>query len=69
VILNPPGQIIASSDVASACGGGYPGLWQINVKVPFAVPPSANVQVLVTLGDAASNVGPTGRIITTFATK
>ena len=70
VVLNPPGQIVASSDVSSAAGCGYPGLWQVNVKVPFATPPLASVQVVITLGDTRSNVGPSGgSIVTTFATK
>ena len=40
----------------------FPGLWQINVQVPMAVPPGSAVSVLVTMYDYQSNVGGTSAV-------
>ncbi len=71
VILQPgpPTPLPASNIQYSGLAPGLPGLWQINVQVPDSVPPNANVVVVVSLADTPSNIGPTGRIVTTIAVK
>jgi len=70
VVLSPPGTNVPDGDVPFSGGGcGYPGLWQLNVRIPSSIPPGTNNIVVLTMDSIASNVGPSGRIQITYATK
>lgn len=64
-----PASFLPDDAVQYSGMGAFPGGWQINVKVPEDVPPSNNVAVVLTMYDTPSNLGPTGRIVTTIAVK
>ena len=63
----PGGQCVQYSGL----GCGFPGLWQINVFIPDAVPPTPTAhEILVLYNDEPSNIGPgAARITTTFSVK
>ncbi len=61
-----PAQVV----LGSAAGCGFPGGWQINVKIDSAVfAATPNNVVAVTLDGNPSNIGPNGSVVLTFATK
>ncbi len=64
------GQLPASAVTYSGLGCGYPGLWQINLKVPTTQAPGVST-IVITLNDVPSNTGPNGplTLTTTFAVK
>jgi uncharacterized protein (TIGR03437 family) len=49
----------------SGLAPGFPGLWQINVKIPDSVLPSAQVPVVAVLNSISSNNGKGGQILRT----
>jgi uncharacterized protein (TIGR03437 family) len=53
----------------SGLAPGYPGLWQVNVKVPDACAPGNATQVVLTLEDVPSNVFPNPGSNVTFAVR
>ena len=55
--------------IYSGLSPSFPGGWQIDATVPMEVPPNNAVTTAVTLYDIPSNVGPTGRVVTTIAVK
>jgi uncharacterized protein (TIGR03437 family) len=64
---------VADSDILySGLAPGLVGVWQINVRVPMSVPPSSNIEVVVTANSIPSNQSaetPPRRIVTTIATR
>jgi uncharacterized protein (TIGR03437 family) len=61
-----PAENISYSGLAP----GFPGLWQINVKIPDSVLPNAQVPVVVVVNSISSNSGKGGLILrTTIAVK
>lgn len=71
-----PRVIIGSTEVSqeaieySGLAPGLVGVWQINVRVPMAVPPSSATQVVVLADGIPSNQPETGGVIlTTIAVK
>jgi len=59
-----------SSILYSGLAPGLPGVWQINVKVPENVAPSAQVPVIAQIYSINSNQGKGGqRLVTTIAVK
>jgi uncharacterized protein (TIGR03437 family) len=64
-------QFVRDDDVLYAgLAPGLPGVWQLNVRVPEFVPPSAAVPVVVLVNDIPSNLDTAGRrIVTTIAVK
>jgi uncharacterized protein (TIGR03437 family) len=58
VIVEGVPSFLPDSDIQySGLGFGFPGLWQLNVRIPEAVPPNNAIQVLVTMYDIPSNQG------------
>jgi uncharacterized protein (TIGR03437 family) len=48
----------------------YPGLWQLNVKIPETTPPGNTIQVVVVhRGIPSNDTTNPGRIVTTIAVK
>jgi uncharacterized protein (TIGR03437 family) len=68
VLSSLGGGIIDPSNVSSGLGCGYPGLWQINLKIPDKHAPGQTT-VVITYGDVPSNRGPSGQLTTTFWVK
>ncbi len=52
----------------SGLGGGYPGLWQLNLFIPAGQAPGIS-PIVVTLNDVSSANGPSGHLTTTFYVK
>jgi uncharacterized protein (TIGR03437 family) len=50
--------------------GAFAGGWQLNIKVPEAVPPKPNAVIALTMRDRSSRIGPTSTpLLTTFCVK
>jgi hypothetical protein len=47
----------------------FPGVFQLNIKIPDTDPPSATVSIGIVWKDYFSTDGPTGRLTTTIAVK
>ena len=76
-MANPgPGRIDSSNITYFGLVNWFPGVFQLNVKIPDTVPPSSTVSLGVVWQDYFSTVGPfdpsTGqpkRLVTTIAVK
>lgn len=77
VPVSPPPQVIIGTSIVpienveySGLAPGFPGLWQINVRIPDGNgAPIGTVPVVLILGSIPSNEGPAGRITTTIVVK
>ena len=69
VTLAPPGITLPGDAILySGAGCGFPGGWQVSVKIPFGVVPGPNNIVVIQMQDVRSNVGPNGATIRTSYT-
>jgi uncharacterized protein (TIGR03437 family) len=69
VSFNPGGSASNADIQYWGLAPGLPGVWQMNLHIPNAVPPGAAVQVAFFWNDYPSNDGPNGKVITTIAVK
>jgi uncharacterized protein (TIGR03437 family) len=67
--LPGPGVITDDNILYFGLVNWFPGVFQINVKIPDSVPPSPTVSLGINWKDLFSTDGPTGRVSTTFAVK
>jgi uncharacterized protein (TIGR03437 family) len=68
-ILNASVGAFSASDILYSGLGAFPGGWQINLRIPEAIPPGNNNVIVVTLNDRRSNDGPNGTLQVLFSTK
>jgi uncharacterized protein (TIGR03437 family) len=69
VSMNPGGLLPDANVLYFGLVNWFPGVFQLNIKIPDAVPPGAAVAVAFSWQDYFSNDGPTGRLTTTIAVK
>jgi uncharacterized protein (TIGR03437 family) len=69
ISMSPGGSIDDSNIQYWGLAPGLPGVWQLNLKIPDAVPPGSTIQVAFFWHDWASNDGPSGKLQTTIAVK
>lgn len=68
--VNPgPGFIPDANVLYFGAAPGFPGLFQLNVKIPDTVPPSKTGSFAMTFKDFPSNDGPTSKVVTTVGIK
>ncbi len=67
--LPGPGVITDDNILYFGLVNWFPGVFQINVRIPDSVPPSPTVSLGLNWKDFLSTDGPTGRVSTTFAVK
>jgi uncharacterized protein (TIGR03437 family) len=69
-MANPGPGVLADSDIQYfGLVNWFPGVFQLNVRIPDSVPPSNTVNVGLVWKDYFSTDGPNGRVTTTIAVK
>jgi uncharacterized protein (TIGR03437 family) len=63
IVISPSVGTVNPSFVEYSGLGAFAGGWQINFRIPEAIPPGNNNVLVVTLNDVQSNLGPTGNLI------
>ena len=70
VSMNPGGNLSDADILYFGLVNWFPGVFQLNIRIPMAVPPSNSVLVGMFWRDVPSTVGPNGtRLTTTIAVK
>ncbi len=69
VSMNPGGLLPDANVQYFGLVNWFPGVFQLNIKIPDTVPPGVAVGVAFSWQDYFSNDGPSGRLTTTIAVK